>query len=107
MNKQLKRFIALGLTISLASVPTLSEVSKANEVSTIQDISLLSTEIDEAMQSVKIDQLSMDDFALTIMEQPDIVDLEVMEDLPEHQQTIREHSEEYVKDIKPELEWQH
>jgi len=51
MNKQIKRFIALSLTISLASVPTLREVSKANEVSGIQQegISLLSTEIDEAM----------------------------------------------------------
>lgn len=103
MNKPFKRFIALGLTISLASVPTLNEVSKANEVSGIQDISLLSTEIDEAMQSVKIDQLSMDDFSLTILEQPDIVDLEVMEDLPKHQQTMREDAEDYLKDIKPEF----
>ncbi len=74
MNKQLKRFIALGLMISLASIPTLSEVSKANEVSGIQQeesISLLSTEVDEEVlpalipKDLRVTEQSGDQIALT------------------------------------------
>lgn len=87
MNKLFKRFIALGLTMSLASIPTLSEVSKANEISRIQQeesLSLLTTGIDKAMQSVEMDKLLIEEYVHTILEQPDIVDLEVMEGLPKH-----------------------
>jgi len=105
MNKQFKRFIALGLTISLASVPPLSKVVEANEVSKIQEesFSLMSMGINNAMESMKGDQMAMNEFALTIIEQPDIVDLSVMENLPKHQQTMRENADIYLEKIQPEF----
>ena len=75
MNKQIKRFIALGLTMSLASVPTLSEVSKSKEISEIQEesFSLLSTDIDNILLSMEADRLSSEEFALLTLQQPVIV----------------------------------
>ncbi|MEW9501801.1 HBL/NHE enterotoxin family protein [Jeotgalibacillus marinus] len=110
MKKQAKRFIALGLTVSLASVPTLSEVSQANEISDIQEqsLSLLSTEIDEAMLSMEANRLSSEDLALSTLQQP-VIDspLEGMEEFTEQQQAMNENAEKFLDEYNFELKDAH